>query len=92
MLIINKKSIKSGCTVCSFGNKYLFSIWYLILSTLSFSKTLTMGNVSGKKHKIQLTSQDIQFLIENTQYTQQEVEDWHSRFMVTKLFINFKNV
>jgi hypothetical protein len=51
-----------------------------------------MGNVSGKKHKIQLTSQDIQFLIENTQYTQQEVEDWHSRFMVTKLFINFKNV
>ena len=45
-----------------------------------------MGNVSGKKNKITLTSEELRFLVDNTQFSQKEVEDWHQRFMVENFF------
>lgn len=42
-----------------------------------------MGNVvKTSKSKITLTNEDLKFLVDNTQFNQKEVEDWHQRFMV----------
>jgi hypothetical protein len=52
-----------------------------------------MGNVSGKKNKISLNQEDLQFLVNNTQFSQKEIEEWHARFTVSTfkiILINYK--
>jgi hypothetical protein len=49
-----------------------------------------MGNVPGKKYKIILNQDDLQFLVNNTQFNQKEIEEWHARFTVSILKLLYK--
>ena len=49
-----------------------------------------MGNVPGKKYKIILNQDDLQFLVNNTQFNQNEIEEWHARFTVSILKLLYK--